>query len=345
MYFSGRISVDPSQLSHIEKVEPTGSFRKLIHVITGGAGAKKIERQTFTALGILEQVSSALAEMKIDNIIRLAHDDIVIYHDKEGKEGDFQEAVDHYDLTINDGMSKFFDRIHLVLEAEDGNFIHLIEVNINRTHAVGIYPIDIKLNSLLKEFKHEEGESEDDLKVKMKNRFSNQEELNQFLKEKELAFDSFAGKLNLALRKHMSIDNVKVNIEKRTIVPKTKDRSAVSKGRRKNPTRDYDPVFDGYYGFGDLLLYSFLFSELMHDHHYHISDTTFIGEEADILGSVGEAGIDMGESSLLDTDLDMGERLEDLEGVEGFDSVADVTESGGDWFDFGGVDFGGGIDI
>ena len=36
----------------------------------------------------------------------------------------------------------------------------------------------------------------------------------------------------------------------------------------------------------------------------------------------------------------MGERLEDLEGVEGFDSVADVTESGGDWFDFG-----GGIDI
>ena len=57
--------------------------------------------------------------MKIDNIIRLAHDDIVIYHDKVGKEGDFPEAIDHYDLTINEGMSKFFDRIHLVLEAED----------------------------------------------------------------------------------------------------------------------------------------------------------------------------------------------------------------------------------
>ena len=345
MYFSGRISVDPSQLSHIEKVEPSGSFRKLIHVITGGAGSKKIELETFTAVGILEQISAALAEMKIDNIIRLAHDDIVIYHDKEGKEGDFQEAIDHYDLTINEGMSKFFDRIHLVLEAEDESFIHLIEVNINRTHDVGIYPIDIKLNALLKEFRKGEGETEDDVKSKMKNRFSNQAELDQFLKEKEMTFDGFAGKLNLTLRKHMSIDNVKVDIEKRTIVPKTKDRRPVSKGRRKNPTRDYDPVFDGYHGFGDVLLYSFIFSQLMHDNHYHISDTTFVGEEADILGSVGDAGMDMGESSLLDTDLDMDTRLEDLGGGDGFDSVADVTDSGGDWFDFGDFDFDGGFDI
>ena len=62
----------------------------------------------------------------------------------------------------------------------------MIEVNINRTHDVGIYPIDIKLNSLLKEIQKEEGESEEDIKAKMKNRFSNQEELNQFLREKEL---------------------------------------------------------------------------------------------------------------------------------------------------------------
>lgn len=345
MYFSGRISVDPSQLSHIEKVEPSGSFMKLIHVITGGAGSKKVERQTFTAVGILEQISAALSEMGIDNIIRLAHDDIVIYHDKEGKEGDFQEAIDEYELTINEGMSKFFNQLHLVLESEDESFVHLIEVNINRTHDVGVFPIDIKLNSLLKEFRLNTGESEDDVKNKMKNRFSNQNELDQFLKEREMEFESFSGKLNLTLRKHMSIENVKVDIDKRIVVPKTKDRRPVSKGRRKNPTRDYDPVFDGYHGFGDILLYSFIFSELMHDHHYHISDTTFIGEEADILGSVGDAGMDMGDSSLLDTDLDMDTRLEDIGSVDGFESVADISDAGGDWFDFGDFDFDGGFDI
>ena len=70
----------------------------------------------------------------------------------------------------------------------------------------------------------------------MKNfRFSNQGRVESILREKELAFDSFAGKLNLTLRKHRSIDNIKVDIEKRTIVPKTKDRRPVSKGRRKNP--------------------------------------------------------------------------------------------------------------
>ena len=142
----------------------------------------------------------------------------------------------------------------------------------------------------------------------------------------------------------MSIDNIKVDIEKRTIVPKTKDRRPVNEDEERIQLGLRSCIRWLLWLWRCIALFIYLL-ELMHDHHYHISDTTFVGEEADILGDIGDAGMDMGESSLLDTDLDMDTRLEDLGGVDGFDSVADVAESGGDWFDFGDVDFGGGIDI
>lgn len=345
MYFSGRLSVDPSQLTKIERVEPEGSFRKLIHFMTSGAGAKKVERETFTAVSILQQINGAMREMGVNNIIRLSHDDIKIYYDKEGKEDDFDEAIDQYELTINEGMSKFFETLHLVLEHEDEHFIHLIEVNINRTHAVGAFPIEIKLNALLKEFRAEKGESESSIKEKMKTRFSSQEVLDQFINEKHLAFETFVNDLGMKMRKHMKIDDIKTEFDKRIVIPKTKDRKPVSKGRRKNPKRDYDPVFDGYFGFGEILLYSFIWSELMHDHHFHVSDSTLIGEEADVIGSIGSEGLDAGEADIFNDDLDFDSKIDGFGEVDSFDSVADVTDSGGDWFDFGDMDFDGGFDF
>ncbi|MFT6872294.1 MAG: hypothetical protein ACJAVN_001300 [Roseivirga sp.] len=43
MYFSGRLSIDPSQLTKIERVEPDEVFKKLLHFVTSGATSKKIE--------------------------------------------------------------------------------------------------------------------------------------------------------------------------------------------------------------------------------------------------------------------------------------------------------------
>lgn len=338
MYFSARLSIDPSQLTKIERVEPDQIFGKLLHFLTSGATSKKIEHETFTAVSVLQQLNRLFWEMDINNIIRLSHDDIDIYYDKEGKKDDLKDALDTYELTINDAMSHHFQTIHLVLEHEDKNFVYLIEIDINRTHAVGAYPIEIKVNALMKEFRKKEGENEESVKAKMKTRFAGQEVLDQFVQEQHLSFETFMNDLGLRVRKHMKIDDVKIKIDKRVVMPKSKDRRPVSKGRRKNPSREYDPVFDGYHGFGDILLYSFLWSELLHDHHMHVSDVTMIGEDADVLGSIGADGIDAGNTDLFNADMDFDSVGEGLGDVDVLDSVADAGSDS--WFDFGDMDFG-----
>ena len=332
MYFSARLSIDPSQLTKIERVEPDEMFRKFLHYITSGATSKKIERETFTAVSILQKLNRLFWELDINNIIRLSHDDIDIYYDKEGKKDDLKEAIDNYELTINDAMSHHFETLHLVLEHEDQNFAYLMEMNINRSHSVGAYPIEIKINGLMKEFKANGGENKESVRAKMKTRFASQDILDAFVNEQFMSFETFINDLGMRVSKHMKVDDVKVEIDKRVVMPKSINLTSISKGCRRKPTRDYDPVFDGYYGFGEILLYSFLWSEMLHDHHMHVSDVTLIDEDSNILGAIDSAGLDAGESDLFNNDLDFDTKLDGFGEADSFESVADVSDSG-DWFD------------
>lgn len=331
MYFSAKLSIDPSQLSKIEREAPDQTFRKFLHFITGGASSKKVERETFAAVSTLQQLHRIFREMGIDNIIRLSHDDIDIYFDQEGRENDLQEALDKYDLTINDAMSKHFNTIHMVLEHEDENFVYLIEIDINRTHAVGAHPIVIKVNGLIKDFRAGKEMDEEHVKAKMKVQFESQETLNRFVSNKNYSFETLVNEMALNVRKYMRVDDVKVEIDKRLVMPK-------KKGAQLKPIKraqyDYDPVFGGYFGFGELMLYGFLWSTLLHDHSMHIDNVTLIGEDAEVLGEIGVEGLDAGTADLFNEDLDFDSRIGDFEAPDMSDAVADVGADDS-WFDFG----------
>ena len=47
MYFKGKLTVDPSQLTKIESIRPESSFKKLLYNLTGGQIADKEEIETF----------------------------------------------------------------------------------------------------------------------------------------------------------------------------------------------------------------------------------------------------------------------------------------------------------
>ena len=99
MYFKGRLSIDPSQLTKIDKVSPESGFKKMLFSLTGGQFADKKEIETFKALNILQQIHGVFSSNGIDNIIRLTHDDIDIYHDTKGeknvKVNSFQKTYHH----------------------------------------------------------------------------------------------------------------------------------------------------------------------------------------------------------------------------------------------------------
>jgi len=83
MYLEGIITIDPSQLTQIKKIKPTKAFKKFLHQLTLGAVSDKEERETFTAVAILQQLNASFRNLGINNIIKISHDDIDFYHDKE----------------------------------------------------------------------------------------------------------------------------------------------------------------------------------------------------------------------------------------------------------------------
>ena len=85
MYLEGILTIDPSQLTEIKKVKPTKDFKKFFHHLTLGTISDKQERETFTAVAILQQLNATFRGLNITNIIKIARDDIDFYHDRDGK--------------------------------------------------------------------------------------------------------------------------------------------------------------------------------------------------------------------------------------------------------------------
>ncbi|GAB5524003.1 MAG: hypothetical protein Roseis2KO_18750 [Roseivirga sp.] len=331
MYFSSRLTVDPSQLTRIEKVEPTKAFKRLLHFMTGGAVADKVEHETFAAVSVLQQFNRLFWSLNINNIVRLSHDDIDIYEDLEGRKDDLKEAIDKYELTVNDAMSELFKTIHLVLEHEDQNFIYLIEIDINRSHEVGEYPIELAVNAMLKDFKAREGEDAETLKERMKDIFMSQEIYESFLSEKRASFNGFINQIEMDIRKHIKIDDIKVDTNLRMIVPKEKAQRPKSIRRKVRGGAGGGPIYDGYHGFDNVIFYGLLWSSMAHDHHIHVPESTLMSEEGDVIGDIGTEGMDAGEATLFDDSASYDDRISDFESssVE-MDSVS--SDADGGWF-------------
>lgn len=344
MYFKGKLSIDPAQLTKIEKVSPNSGFKKLLFGLTGGQFADKEEVETFKAINILQQIHGSFSAIGVNNIIRLTHDDIDIYYDKKGEKNDIDFAMDKYQIEIDDSMSTHFNTLEMVLEHEDDTFKYLIEISINKTHKQSEYPIELIVSGLLKEFSLQTGQSKEDLKAKMQMHFKDQESYDMFITTKKLAFEQFLESIRFETMKYIRVDDIKMDIKSRMVIQKDK--------KQARPQQDVQPEYQGmpydYFGFGDLILYSWLWSELSFDHNIHMSDVDLVAEDGSFISSIGDEGIDASDASIMDYNEDFDTRLEDvgagdmeIGGMEEMDMLDE--ESGKGWFD--GVFEGGDGDL
>lgn len=364
MFFSGNLAVDPSQLTNIELHAPEGFFKKLMFTLFK-SGGKKIEKETFTALAVLQELKNVFKSAGINNVVRLSQDDIDFYFDTEGLDNDFDEALSSYDLNTNEAYSSKFEHLNLILEHAEGSFKFLIDIGINRSHAVGKYPITINVSGLLKEFNAENG-NEEYVKQKMSAIFADQKVYDQYLREKQLEFDQYLRRLEQNIRMYMKIDDLVADSQQKLVVPK-EDAPKSSKDVAPRPNAP-TTVFRGYPGYGGWLWYSMMWGSMCHSNDIHVHDTDLVTDGGEMIGSIGESGMDMGDSTLFNEDLSfedrMGDNLEDvdtsgMDDIDGFDGMdgMDGGEMGGDfggdiggdaggdggWFDFGGD--GGGFDL
>lgn len=301
MYFSGNLSINPTQATEIDIIKPTKAFGRILNLITIGALNKKQERETFTAISILQQFNTVFRNLKINNIIRLSYNDLAFYEDKDGVEDDLALALDTFELETDALTSELFKSLSLILEHHDDHFQYLLEVDIKRVHAVGEDPISLKINGLPRELNASESDHKTVKKKLNKDVFANQATHDTYLKTKHVHFDGFVNTLEIEIRKFIHSDSLTSKTNKSMVRPSSKKKTT---SHRNEPA----PIFNNYpgSGIGDFAYYSLLWSNMSHSHGIHINNTTLVSDEGEELIEIGESGLESSQESILDpnTELD-----------------------------------------
>ena len=244
--------------------------------------------------------------------------------------------MDKYQIEIDESMSTHFKTLGMVLEHEDETFKYLIEICVNKSHKEDVYPIEMTVSAMLREFNLRPSQTKEQLREKMKSYFGSQESYDMFVTSKKLAFEQFLESIRFETMKFIRVDDVKVDIRTRMVIQKEK---------KEIEQHTVEPEFEGtpygYFGFGDLILYSWLWSELSFDHNIHLSDVDLVTEGGDFISSVGATGMDAADASIMDYNEDFDTRIEDFDpsgaemdelGSSGMEDMIDSDSSKG-WFD------------
>lgn len=342
MYFSSKLTVDPSQVTEIQVVKPTGAFALIIHTLTAGRTSEKEEIETFSALAILQQFQRVMESMGVNNVVRLAKDDFDFYIDTEGKKDDLEEAMMEFSLRVDSIESEVFETLYMILEHEDSDMKYLIEVEIHRRHKMGVPPIVIQVNAVIGELTRRKNESDQQLKNRMQRIFQTQEDYEGYLRGKEAGFHHFVSTIQQNLKKFIRVDLVEVENKRNIIRPKEK----VSQPEQIPHGYEYSqPIYHGYHGFGEVFLYAWLWSSLLHSNNIYVNNASIVDSSGQDVMHVGEEGFQGGEGDTLDPDSEFAPPEEgDIEYESGNEFDSELSDAGvmDDAGVDGGIDGGGG---
>ena len=290
MYLQGVITIDPSQLTHLDRVKPTKGFARLGYLLTGGLGATQEERETFCAVTILQQINVVMRSLGIDNMVRLSKDELIIFEDNDGEEGDLQRALDTFSKSAKPDQVRQFDTLELLLEHHSADLTYLIDIRINRTHRVGEHPIQITVNGLPRELVGDVGKEYD--RGPLKSIFSSQQSYDDFIDRHEQHFSEFLDEVDAAFRKHMKIDDVCVTSRVKIIRPSRRinEPADVPVSSRD----DSDPLYQNHYGFGEAFFFAWIWSDFCHAHDIQCHDFTLVDSSGSDVMAVGSEGFQAG---------------------------------------------------
>lgn len=347
MYLKAVMTIDPTQLTEIDRVKPTKGFGRIAYYLTAGLHQTEEERETFCALSILQQINLVMRSIGINNVVRLAKDDIVFYEDKDGQDGDLKLALDQFSKKADPDRIKAFDALHLVLEHEVSDVTFLIDIRIKRKHAVGEFPITVTVNGLPNRIAAESSSTEQ-ARLELARVFSSQENYDAYVDQHRKTFDAFIAQIETAFKTTMSVDDVHTTSNLNIIRPKNRvahrDEIPISAGA----IDDSDPLFHNHRDYDDSLLFAWMWADLCHDYDIHCTDCSIVDTNGQAVLEVGSEGFQAGEGSTLNVDepfcVPVGNDIEVLNGHDFSAEVSHFGNSSSGWLDSIGGSFDGDSD-
>ncbi len=287
MFFKAVLTIDPSQMTNIQPIPPTRAFGKMLHFLTAGKTSEKEERETFTAVSILQQFNRAFRAQGIRNIVRLARDGTDFYLDQEGRPDDLKEALGNFEAKVPPAGQPPFETLILVVEHDLDSLRILIEAHVQRRHQVGEHPISLRINALMLDLAKQPGQSSSDVQNAMGPLFQSQEAYDSYLKQREGEFVHFLDDLQQCLSRHIGVDRV----TRQTIRGLIRPSQPIQDVRKLKPGLGCDPFFHGYHGFADTFLYAWLWLELLHQHNLPVHSLELVDESGHQLMRIGNMAL------------------------------------------------------
>jgi hypothetical protein len=147
MYFNGTIGLD-LEGTELKIRKPSHFFGRLANAVTGGRFEKQEEQETYLIMALAQGINRALGRLGINNIIRLAIDDQVIYEDKEHLGDDYHKAMMALVESDIDLAGLSLNEIDIICELDDGTLHYVIDFDIFRYHKPGQDPITVKVTAV-----------------------------------------------------------------------------------------------------------------------------------------------------------------------------------------------------
>ncbi|NMM46917.1 hypothetical protein [Marinigracilibium pacificum] len=283
MILVGDILVDPSRKTITENKKPGTLTKKLFYYLTAGVFSEKIEKETFEAVQILQQLYAVLQSVEIDNIVRLQVDGQDTYFDNEGLKNDLSSAISKFE-NLRKQSSSEFDTLKMILEHSDSFFNYFIIISYQSIHEQGKFPIRVRVFGLFKEFEATNTENAERLKVRLSPIFKNQEGYNLYVKGKKSRFDSFLKSLRLNFKRNIDSDEI-IHEEIDQLLIGLRDIKSV-KDIPLNPDVSL-PIFHGYYDLNKKVFYSYLWTDLLIESEFWINNTTIVSASGEVLKNLG----------------------------------------------------------
>jgi hypothetical protein len=291
MYFTYELHIDPSQATQIKRLEPKNIFGKLFRYLSRNSKSQFEEHESFSAINVLQLIESVLALLGINNIIRLSKDKKDFYFDKSGTQNDREKVFDDFD-TLDEEEKNIFSNLFLVLEHSLDHMEYLIEVQINRNHPIGVYPIVIYVNGFSSLFEVSVEDDSQILKEKMKEEaFISQGAYDLFVAEMEQKFIEFVTKIENLLREYIGLDDLRNIFHKNIIKP----REVVRHWEQIPFFEDIaslEPIFHGFHGYDRMLFHLWWWSILCFENKIEVKDCLIVNERGGKLMDLSNKTLD-----------------------------------------------------
>ena len=259
MYLQARITVDPSAVTQLVKTKPTKGFGRLAGVLSKGLKSPEEEQETFSALTILQQLFIVLRSLGVNDILRISKDREILFDDFTGRPDDLKPALEQTIKKLGKQQLQVFDSLTLVLLHNTRHQNYLLQLKVQRSHAVGEHPLQLVINAFPRALSADEDEAV--VARKLSTVFQDQARYDGFLSQQRTAFVGFLKKVQKTFRDRMQVDAVKGSTSVRIICP-TSRVSTISEMPLATHNPEVDPAFSGCFGTETAFFYAWLWADL-----------------------------------------------------------------------------------